>query len=85
MFTKVDLLLKITGLNDFETIQYISKTYFLISLITLWLVTLTVFLLIMLSTKNKKPLTAFIIAMIVNLILSLLIIFGFFPALLILP
>ena len=83
MFSKEILLNKISTMGDFETIQYISTYNFGISLISVWLVTVFIFLLItLLSKKHQNYLLAFAISMTINLILTVLIVLGFIPALL---
>lgn len=85
MFNKELMLSKIVQFGDFNTIQYISQSSFFVSIFTVWLVTLITFLLLAFLPKKTNLWIAFVVAMIINLLGSILIILGVLPSLLTFP
>lgn len=80
LFSKEKLLLEITSKGDFSTIQYIAQNNFLISLLSLFLITLIILIIYGFKVNKKDYWMAITVAMLINLFLTILIIVGLLPS-----
>lgn len=79
MFNKEKLIFETAQLNDAQTIQYIAQHSFLISLISIWLITILTFIIVSSMTKKKNFGIAFIISMGINIMLTIMVVLGILP------